>query len=190
MPATTINFTLTTFLINVLNALKARTGAGDLLEGVGVIKMYPLSDLVIEDLPLPAILVDLYEVEPVGKDSSTGQLVVNLMMQLYIVYAGTVRGAPLKIMQLAMAAGAIISDGGRFGGQVDEAKVTDIISQPKLQDENRQYLIWSVEWQHETWIASHDELCDDPAVDADEIDRVLLGFNAESESDYEEVISP
>ena len=46
---------------------------------------------------------------------------------------------------------------------------------PKLRDEsNRQYIIWSVEWQHATVISPEDLLCiDDPPVDADEINEIF-----------------
>ena len=193
MAATVINFNLTTFLVNILNALKAKAGTGMPLAGVRVIKMYPLNDLEIDDLPLPAILMDLYEVEPDPDcDLGTGQLGVQLMLQLYVVVAGTARSSPLTVRQLAMAAGAIINDGNRFDSPVSPAKVTDIIGMPKLQDTNRQYLIWSVEWQHATTIGAEDQLCDDPPVDADEINTVLWGTPPDvgegHEDDYKVVV--
>lgn len=189
--AVDINFSLTPYLLNVLRALRAKTGSGQALDGVKIIKMYPLGDLEIDDLPLPAILVDLYEIEPDPEaDLGTGKMGVQLMMQLWVVVAATERGAPLTVRKLAMAAGAIIHDGYRFGSPVSPAKVTDIIGMPKLQD-NRQYLIWSVEWQHATTIGAEDMLCiDDPPVDADDINQVLWGTPPEvgtgHESDYEE----
>ena len=193
MAATVINFNLTTFLVNILNALKAKTGTGMPLAGVRVIKMYPLGDLEIDDLPLPALLMDLYEIEPDPDcDLGTGQLGVQLMLQLYVVVAGTPRGAPLTVRKLALAAGAIINDGNRFGSPVSPAKVTNIIGMPKLQDTNRQYLIWSVEWQHATVIGTEDQICDDPPVDADQINEVFLGtvpdVGVGHETDYERVI--
>lgn len=171
-----INFSLTRYLVNVLKALRDKTGTGQPLDGVKVIKMYPLGDLEINDLPLPAILVDLYEIEP-DPDAAlgTGQLGVQLMMQLWVVVAGTEKGAPLTVRKLALNAGAIIHDGRSFGAPVGTAMVTDIIGMPKLRDEtNRQYIIWSVEWQHATVISpDFDDLCDDPPVDADEINELL-----------------
>ena len=174
--ATHVEFSLTRYLVNVLKALRDKTGSGQPLDGVKVIKMYPLGDLEISDLPLPAILVDLYEVEPdPDADLGTGQMGVQLMMQLWVVVAGTERGAPLTVRKLALAAGAIIHDGRSFNSPVGTAAVTDIIGMPQLRDEsNWQYIIWSVEWQHATTIGVEDLICiDDPSIDADQIDTIL-----------------
>ena len=174
--ATHINFSLTRYLVNVLKALRDKATPGQPLDGVKVIKMYPLGDLEIADLPLPAILVDLYEVEPdPDADLGTGQMGVQLMMQLWVVVAGTERGAPLTVRKLALSASAIIHDNRSFNSPVGTAAVTDIISMPQLRDEsNRQYIIWSVEWQHATTIGVEDLICiDDPAIDADQIDSIF-----------------
>ena len=190
--ATHVNFNLTRYLVNVLKTLRDKAETGQPLDGVKVIKMYPLGDLEINDLPLPAILVDLYEIEPDPEaDLGTGQLGVQLMMQLWVVVAGTERGAPLTVRKLALNAGAIIHDGRSFNSPVGTAKVTDIIGMPQLRDEsNRQYIIWSVEWQHATVISPEfDDLCDDPPVDADQIDSVLWGtvpdVGPDHKDDYE-----
>ena len=93
--ATHVNFSLTKYLVNVLWRLRDNAQTGQPLDGVKVIKMYPLGDVEIDDLPLPAILVDLYEIEPdPDADLGTGQMGVQLMMQLWVVVAGTERGAP------------------------------------------------------------------------------------------------
>lgn len=175
MAATHINFRLTRYLVNVLKALRDQTGTGQPLDGVKVIKMYPLGDLEIADLPLPAILVDLYEIEPdPDADLGTGQLGVQLMMQLWVVVAGTARGGPLTVRKLALNTGAILHDNRRFNSPVSPAKVTDIIGMPKLRDESsRQYLIWSVEWQHATVIATEELYCPAPIADAIDIDEVF-----------------
>ena len=193
MAAVEINFQLTPFLLNILRAIRARAGAGGVLEGVQVIKMFPLNDLEIDDLPLPSILVDLYEVEPDPDcDLGTGQLGVQLMFQAYVVVGSTAQGASLTVRKLALALGAVINDGNRFDTPgVSPSIVTDIIGMPKITGQ-RQYLVWSVEWQHATTIGAEDMLCDDPPVDADEIDLVMLGFDPDvgpgHEDDYETVI--
>ena len=188
MASVEIEFNLTTFLVNVLKELRKYNGTGDSLEDVKLIKMYPLGDLEIDDLPLPAVLMDLYEVEPdPDANLGTGQLGVQLMMQIWVVVAATDRGAPLTVRKLAMAVGAIIHSGYRFSAPVSPAKVTDIIGMPKLTQQNsNQYLIWSVEWQHATTIGAEDQLCDDPPVDADQINQVLWGTDPDVGPDHED----
>ena len=197
MASTEINFELVPFLLNLLRAFRAELDSGDPLDGVDVVKFLNLNTVdAIEDAAHDIVIYfDLYEIEPDNdpkNQSGTAQLTVNLMFQAYVLVKPSVGGASLKARQFALALATILHDGDRFGSPVGPAVVTDCINLPPLGDER--VIVWSVEWMHCTWVSSSEQICDDPPVDASQVERVLLGFPPDvgvgHESDYETVVEP
>ena len=186
----TIDFVLENFLTNVVDELRNK------LADMKVVKPYPTNDIEIKDLPVPAVLVDLYEILPGEPDDDlgTGQLPINLMMTAYVVIAATEDRANLNVRQYAMNVASVIHNARRFGSLVSDAEILSISPRPEVNDDNQTYIAWGVEWQHTTMLAEQqtDALCDDPPVDAEQIDTVYLGHEPKTgeqhKDDYEQVI--
>ena len=192
MASTEIDFSLTPFFLALLRAFRGRLGAGDVLDGVDEVRFINLN--TVEGIENPAqdivIYFDNYEIEPdYANAPGTGQLTVNLMFQAWVLVKPSVSGASLKAREYALNLSTIVHD-NRFSSPVSAAVVTDLINLPTLGDDR--VLVWSVEWQHCTWVADSEQICDDPPVDADEIEMVLLGFAPDvglaHQSDYEVVV--
>lgn len=186
-----INFNLEQYLCSVVEELRTR------LPSMKVIKPYPTNDIEIKDLPVPAVLVDLYEILPCEdeeQDLGNGQLPIDLMMSAYVVIASNEKQANLKVRQYAIDVASVIHNGRKFDSPVSPAEILGITPQPEVNDDNHTYLAWGVSWQHTTYlgIQQTDELCDDPPVDAADIDKVFLGHDPEvgeeHKEDYEQVV--
>ena len=113
-------FDLTQFLTNVVVGLRERLADND----VKIIKAYPTNDIEINDLPVPAVLVDLFEMVPMSENdpdynmaSLTGRLGVTLMMTAYVVVGSNTQSANLKIRELALRVATEINALRRFGIQ-------------------------------------------------------------------------
>ena len=192
MASTEIDFSLTPFLLALLRAFRDRLGANDVLDGVDEVRFINLNTVEGIEKPNQDIVIyfDLYEIEPDHANApGTGQLTVNLMFQAWVLVKPSVSGASLKAREYALNLSTIVHD-NRFSSPVSAAVVTDLINTPPLGDSR--VLCWSVEWQHCTWVADSDQICDDPPVDASDIEMVLLGFVPDvglgHESDYEVVV--
>ena len=185
-----INFNLEQYLKNVVTELRTR------LPDMKIIKAYPTNDIEIKDLPVPAVLIDLYEILPGEKeeDLDNGQKAIDLMMAAYVVIASNEKQANLKVRQYAIDVGSVIHNGRKFDSPVSPAEILGITPQPEVNDDNQTYLAWGVSWQHTTYLGSQqtDALCDDPEVDASQIDKVFLGHDPETgvehKEDYEQVV--
>lgn len=185
-----INFNLEEYLKNVVSELRTK------LPHMKVVKAYPTNDIEIKDLPVPAVLVDLYEMLPgeEEEDLGNGQLPITLMMSAYVVITSNEPQANLKVRQYAIDVASVIHNGRKFDSPVSPAEILSITPQPDVNDENQSYLAWGLGWQHTTYLGSQqtDELCDDPEVDASDIDKVFLGHDPEvgeeHKEDYEQVV--
>ena len=183
-------FDLTQFLTNVVVGLRERLADND----VKIIKAYPTNDIEINDLPVPAVLVDLFEMVPMSENdpdynmaSLTGRLGVTLMMTAYVVVGSNTQSANLKIRELALRVATEINALRRFGIQeCSPAQILRVSNQPKINDENQTYFAWSVEWSHDVIVGTESTAaCPDPSVDAVDVKKVFADFNPPKKEDFE-----
>ena len=174
-----INFDLNEYLNNLVKALGKEFK--DRLGTMTVFKAYPVDNIEIKDIPVPAVLVDFKGILPSEDEnkSSTGQLAITFIMEAYVIIDVSEPQANLKIRQHAMNVAGLIHNEEKFGSPVTPAEILSISPRYEVTDENQNYLAWCIEWQHKTYLASQqiDVLCDDPEVDAADIDKVFLGHD-------------
>ena len=148
---------------------------------VKIVKAYPTNDIEINDLPVPAVLVDLFEMMPMSPNdpdynmaSLTGRLGVTLMMTAYVVVGSCEPQANLKIRELALRVATEINALRRFGIQeCSPAQILSIANQRDISHENQVFFAWSVEWSHDVIVgAESTAACPDPSVDAEDIKTV------------------
>ncbi|MCX5619917.1 hypothetical protein [Bombella pollinis] len=102
-----------------------------------------------EDLPTPACLLELEEMEYHEEDLGTDQIMVSLRFSARLVFSR--EGGPDGLLNVRLAASDVAAfiNKNRFGGRVFPARVlscgTDFF-RPDLTD---RYAIWRVEWHHE-----------------------------------------
>ena len=134
------------------------------------------SDIEIVDVPDPAVLIDLESAEP-AEDGGTNTLDVNLMMNAYVIVGESTKRANLIVRIYAFAVATAVRQGNRFGAPVGDAEIREIVPVPHVVSENRSYIAWAVKWrQPASFGDSTDLTCPDPAVDAADVDKVMLGF--------------
>ena len=148
---------------------------------VKIIKAYPTNDIEINDLPVPAVLVDLFEMVPMSENdpdynmaSLTGRLGLTLMLTAYVVVGSCDKQANLKIRELALRVATEINALRRFGIEdCSPAQILAISNQQEINDENQTYFAWSVEWSHDVIVgAESTAACPDPSVDAVDVKTV------------------
>lgn len=170
-------FDLCTFLSHVVLGLRSKFAmrfGGEFK----IIKAYPTNDIEISDSPVPAILVDLYEMVPVSPTSEcystaslTGRLGLTLMMTAYIVIGASMDKANTKIREYALdVAGWInacrrfnLNDANLFSNlplpkgldrwhdlvNLSPAQILSVTNRQEINDDNQSYFVWAVEWCHD-----------------------------------------
>lgn len=102
-----------------------------------------------EDLPTPACLLELDEIEPHEEDPGTSQIIVGLRFSARLVFSREAGHDGLLNVRLAAADVATFINKNRFEGRVAPGRILSCgvdFFRPDLTD---RYAIWRVEWHHE-----------------------------------------
>lgn len=102
-----------------------------------------------EDLPTPACLLELDEIEPQEEDPGTGQIIMGLRFSARLLFSREAGHDGLMNVRLAAADVAAFINKNRFGGRVYPGRILSCgvdFFRPDLTD---RYAIWRVEWHHE-----------------------------------------
>jgi hypothetical protein len=106
-------------------------------------EQYP--DLV-KKISAPAVLIELDELIP-SDDPGTGELALTARFVAYVVLQQTPKAA-LQAANLAVMVALRVAEGGRFGQQVDPAKISRV-GKAEFKPDLVGYAAWAVEWHHE-----------------------------------------
>ena len=142
-----VNLDIKEFLVTVRDDLENEFGSE-----FAEIVFFPIKDDLSEskyrDLPVPALLFDLYLIEPTpDQDLKTEQLAVDLKMVAFLAYPADHPRVQIVIREMAARIAAYIFKQSKFGMPVGEAIIENI--QFETESElTEYYVVWCVEWRH------------------------------------------
>lgn len=102
-----------------------------------------------EDMPTPACLLELEEIEHTGEDIGTEQLVARLRFAARLVFSRQNDAeAPMQI-RIASAALAALINKNRFSGRISPAQLISCSGDGFRPDLTGKFVIWRIEWHHD-----------------------------------------